>query len=109
MTRSSVLRTIRNEIPYLREHFGVENLALFGSFARGEADETSDIDIVVSLSKPLGFAFLQLGSYLEGKLGRKVDLVTAQTLEMVITDPRRGHIAKNIRETLIYVLLPCLS
>lgn len=87
----------------MREHFGVEKIALFGSFARGEATEDSDIDIVVSLSKPLGFAFIELADYLEEKLGRKVDLVTATTLEMGITDPRRAHIAKDIQESLIHV------
>ena len=102
-SRVSILRIIKKEIPYLRQHFGVEQLALFGSFARDEANENSDIDIVVSLSKPLGFAFIQLADYLEEKLGRKVDLVTSTTLEIGIADPRRAHIAKNIQESLINV------
>jgi len=102
-SRATVLKIIRKERPYLRENFGVERIALFGSFARDEANEDSDIDIVVSLSKPLGFAFIQLANYLEEKLGRKVDLVTAPTLESGITDPRRAHIARDIQESLIYV------
>jgi predicted nucleotidyltransferase len=102
-TQSSILRVIKKEIPYLHTHFGVERIALCGSFARGEANEESDIDIVVSLSKPLGFAFIQLADYLEEKLGRKVDLVTATTLELGIANPRRAHIAKDIQEALIYV------
>lgn len=101
--RALVLRIIKKEIPYLRERFGVEKIALFGSFARDEAADDSDIDILVSLSKPLGFAFIELADYLEEKLGRKVDLVTATTLEMGIADPRRAHIAKDIQESLIHV------
>jgi predicted nucleotidyltransferase len=102
-SRASVLRIIKKETPYLKSHFGVERIALFGSFAREEASEESDIDIVVSLSNPLGFEFIRLGDYLEEKLGRKVDLVTEKTLEMGIVDPRRAHIAREIQESLIYV------
>ena len=102
-SQASILRAIRNEMPYLHEHFGIERVALFGSFARNEADDVSDIDIVVTLSKPLGFAFIRLAEYLEEKLGRKVDLITATTLELGIADPRRAHIAKGIQESLINV------
>lgn len=101
--RMSVIRILMKEMPYLRERFGVEQLAIFGSFARGEVTEESDIDIVVALSKPLGFSFVQLGDYLEEKLDRKVDLITMTTLELGITDPRRAHIAKEIQESLLHV------
>ena len=103
LSRSAILRIIKKEMPYLRDHFGVERSALFGSFSRGEANGESDIDIVVSLSKPLGFAFIHLADHLEDKLDRKVDLVTSTTLEMGISDPRRAHIARDIQESLIYV------
>jgi|PlaIllAssembly_1097288.scaffolds.fasta_scaffold1261556_1 uncharacterized protein len=103
LNRSAILKAIQKEMPYLREHFGVEQLALFGSFARDEAAKDSDIDLVVSLAKPLGFAFVELADYLEEILGRKVDLITATTLEMGITDPRRAHIARDIQESLIHV------
>ncbi len=102
-SQAAILRIIRKEMPYLRQHFGVAQLALFGSVARGEATQESDIDIVVTLSKPLGFAFIELADYLEEKLGRKVDLITATTLEMGIADPRRAHIAKDIQDSMIHV------
>jgi len=101
--QAAILKVLKKEIPYLYERFGVERLALFGSFARDEANEGSDIDIVVWLLKPLGFAFVQLADYLEEKLGRKVDLITATTLELGIANPRRAHIAKDIQESLIHV------
>ena len=103
MDRTVILKTIQKEMPTLQQRFGVEKLALFGSFAHDKAVEKSDIDLVVSLAKPLGFAFLELADYLEGKLGRKVDLITATALEMGIADPRRAHIARDIQESLIYV------
>ena len=54
----------------------IEFCALFGSFARGEADETSDIDLLVRFSKPIGWAFYGIADELEKVLGRKVDLAT---------------------------------
>ena len=102
-SRASIVQIIKKEMPYLHKQFGVDHLALFGSFALDNADETSDIDIVVSLNKPLGFAFIQLADYLEEKLGRKVDLITTTTLEMGMADPQRMHIAKEIQESLINV------
>ena len=101
--RSSVIQMIKKEMPHLRQQFGVEHLAVYGSFARDEADQESDIDLIVSLSRPLGFKFIQLADYLEEKLGRKVDLITASTLEYGRGDPRRAHIAKDIEESLVYV------
>jgi len=103
LDRIAILKIIHKEMPTLRQRFGVEKLALFGSFARDDATENSDIDLVVSLAKPLGFAFVELADYLEEKLGRRVDLITATTLEMGIADPRRAHIAKDIQESLIHV------
>ena len=102
-SRAAILRIIKKEIPYLYKQFGVDQVALFGSYARQESTENSDIDIVISLSKPLGFAFIELADYLEGKLGCKVDLITKSTLELGILDPKRAHIAKDIQESLIYV------
>jgi uncharacterized protein len=101
--RTAIISKIKKEMPYLRQRYGVEQLALFGSYARDEAGEDSDIDIVVSLSQPLGFAFIELADYLEEKLGRKVDLITAATLEMGTADPRRAHIARAIQESLVHV------
>jgi uncharacterized protein len=98
-----IISIIQREKPYLKSRFGVNQIALFGSTATGKADESSDVDILVSLSEPLGFSFIQLADYLERKIGRKVDLITASTLDIGSKDPRRAHIAKEIRGNLIYV------
>ena len=54
--------------------------ALFGSFARGEATEESDIDLLVRFSKPKGFNWLDAAFEIEDSLGKKVDLVTENGL-----------------------------
>ncbi|MFH1769674.1 MAG: nucleotidyltransferase family protein [Parcubacteria group bacterium] len=66
-----------NLIRPIFDRYGVEYAGLFGSFARGEEHETSDIDIVVRLKKPIGlFSLAKLQQELSTTLERKVDLVT---------------------------------
>ncbi len=99
----AILRILTKEMPYLRIRYGVDKLALFGSFARNLGTVDSDVDLMVSLSRPLGFAFIELADYLEQKLGRKVDLITSSTLEFEINESKHSHIAKDIQKSLIYV------
>lgn len=61
--------------------YGVKSIALFGSVARGEATNKSDIDILIDFDAQKGlFVFLSLKQYLENILHHKVDLVTHQAL-----------------------------
>lgn len=62
-------------MPHLREAFGVEEIALFGSYAKGIQTSTSDIDFLVTLKKPSYNLFMGLFLYLENKFNHKVDLV----------------------------------
>ena len=62
--------------PELRARFGVRELAIFGSYARGEATPVSDVDILVALERPLGWEIVDLRDYLEALLGLPVDLLT---------------------------------
>lgn len=66
----------------LHEEYGVASLALFGSTVRGEAGETSDLDMLVEFSKPVGyFGLVALQEYLAELLGREVDLGTLRALK----------------------------
>jgi uncharacterized protein len=66
----------KEKIVEICERNDIEFCALFGSFARGEANEESDIDLLVRFSKPIGWAFYGITEELEKALGRKVDLAT---------------------------------
>ena len=101
-TQSEVLTILRREMPALREQFGVEKIAVYGSFAKGNPTAGSDVDILVSLSKPLGFGFIRLANHLEDQLGRKVDLATFNTLNSPHLNRRRAHITEEIKRTMIY-------
>jgi len=78
-------KDIENKIlalkPTLSSKFFVDKIGYFGSFARNEQTNSSDIDIIVSFSKPLGWAFFDLQDLLETELGRKVDLVSIKALK----------------------------
>ena len=98
-----ILTTLRRELPYLRDRYGVMRLALYGSYAKDTSTTSSDIDILVQLSKPLGLDFIRLAYDLEDILGRRVDLSTFDSLRRTAGDPRRAHIAEDIEESLIHV------
>jgi len=66
---------------------GVKSLAVFGSVARGEATENSDIDVLVDFSQPVGlFEFIRLKNTLETLTGCRVDLVTPDALRPSMRD-----------------------
>jgi len=63
------------------KHHSVKSLAVFGSVARGEANVTSDLDVLVEFSQPVGlFEFIRLKKFLEDLTDCKVDLVTQDAL-----------------------------
>lgn len=77
MTRDEVLATLGAHKQVLEERFGVTSLALFGSLARDQATEESDLDILVEFgTTPDWRAYFGAVSYLEDLLGRPVDLAT---------------------------------
>lgn len=74
MNKQEILDTLKAEKPYLSEHFGLEELALFGSYTRNSATENSDVDLLVSLKHPSYSALMGLYIYLESKLNSKIDI-----------------------------------
>ena len=82
MPKKEVLRVLEQHRESLREQFDVTSIRLFGSVARGEDSDTSDVDILVDFGeKPSLFGFLRLRTYLEDLLGARVDLVTESGLK----------------------------
>ena len=86
MRRDEVLAWLAAHWPELTER-GVARLAVFGSVGRDEARTDSDVDLLVEFDRPVGlFAFSELKEYLEGLLGRPVDLVTRAALKPRLRD-----------------------
>jgi len=81
MDRQAILELLRAEAPALRRKYDVKSLAVFGSLARGDDREGSDVDILVTFEGKTTFDnFFDLKFYLEDTLGRPVDLVTQNAL-----------------------------
>jgi predicted nucleotidyltransferase len=86
-------RKLKGQEALLRERFKVKELGIFGSYVRGEQNETSDVDILVEFYEPISlFAFMDLEEHLKKLLGMNVDLVSKRALK-----PRIGkHIMKEV-------------
>ncbi len=81
MDQQTVIEALLEHRAVLSERFGVKDLALFGSFARNQAKDSSDVDILVNFVGPAtSKAFFGVQFYLEDLLGRRVDLVTSKAL-----------------------------
>ncbi len=78
----------------IRKKYGVLILGIFGSYARGEENKASDIDILIEIEKPIGLKFFELWDELEKLLECEVDLVRAKLLREEI----RNDILKEVVE-----------
>jgi uncharacterized protein len=78
----------RARIAEICRRFGVKELALFGSVARGDESDDSDVDLlyVAGPDARLGFAINQLEDELEAVFGRSVDLVSRKALHRLIRE-----------------------
>ena len=75
MNRDQVLQLLRTHKPTLAERFGVTELALFGSFARDEATERSDVDVLVRFEIPPDYRrYFGAQFYLEDLFERPVNM-----------------------------------
>ncbi len=76
MTKDSIIATLKAEKQFLQKQFGVEEIALFGSYARGDEHTGSDVDILVKLQNKTLRNYIGIIDFLQEKLNAKVDLVT---------------------------------
>ena len=82
MQRDEALRILIALRPTMVERFGVKRIRLFGSTARNEAREDSDVDVLVEFERPATFdSYFGLLHFLEDQLGVSVDLVTEKGLK----------------------------
>lgn len=77
MNRDQVLAALRRHRQEIEQRFAIKHLSVFGSAARDELRDDSDIDVLVEFKGKATFdGYMDLKSYLETLLGRNVDLVT---------------------------------
>ena len=96
LTREDILKILRDNKERFAEKYSVTRLGLFGSFARNEATEESDVDICVEVAEPTYDNMFYLWEEMTEKTSRPVDLVRV----------RRGmnaFLKKRIKRDAIYV------
>lgn len=86
----------RRLAPLCRAH-GITRLEIFGSVARGDAQPGSDVDLVATLTKPLGFRFYGLGDDMERVLGVRVHLLSRDQIDTMTNPYYLASIRPDIR------------
>ena len=95
-TKAEVLEILEKDFPYLKKVFHVEKIGLFGSYARQEQTEKSDLDLMVEFQKTPDFLELSdLEDHLSDLVGFKVEIVTPGGL--------KDRIKQNIMEDMEFV------
>ena len=97
MKKDEIISILKTDKQFLKDNYGVEAIALFGSYAKGLENPESDLDIYVELKTPSYSFLMGLYSHLEDKLNSKIEIV------------RKGpHLSErflnSIKNDLIYVV-----
>lgn len=89
-----ILSLLKNNTPLIKKKYGVKKIGIFGSVARGDAKEASDVDVLVEFKKDkINFDnFMDLGFFLEDLFRKKVDLITVGGLDKYI----RPYVEKEV-------------
>jgi len=96
MTRSQIINILKKTKKQVRQQYRADIKGIFGSYARGEAREDSDIDILVEFMKGATLLDLTgLGNLLEEKLQHKVDIVSQRAV--------RTELASYIYRDIVYL------
>lgn len=78
--KEEVIKKLHDNLPEIRERFGIETIGIFGSVARGEDTAESDVDIVYTFRQGRGNLrdYAGVTEYLEKLLGRNIDFVSLE-------------------------------
>ena len=96
MNRDDIISFISLHKDEFRQKYGVKKIGLFGSYAKGDVHEGSDIDIVVELEKPDLFIMIGIKQAIEESLKKKVDVIR-------LRDKMNSFLRQRIERDVIYV------
>jgi len=94
-TKEEIIDLLYQQKHEYAEKFKVRSMAIFGSYARGDQGDNSDIDIIVDVDPSIGLEFVTLAESIERLVGQRVELVSLRALK-----PRQ---LEYIQPELIYV------
>ena len=95
MKREKIIHQLQQVKTQFFSKYPLKSMALFGSFARNEADKNSDIDILVEFSRPTDFEIVDLTMDLENIFHKKVDIISRKGV--------KPNLLPFIEKDLIYV------
>jgi len=79
---------------YLEDKYFVKKIGLFGSYARNEQHDNSDIDLIVEFSHPIGIEFVSLANEIENEFNTKIDLISIKSINK--------HYMSELKNEIIY-------
>lgn len=95
MIKDKVINLLKEHLAQIQK-YKIKKISIFGSVARGQELPESDIDILIKFEGPASYdMYMDLKFFLEDLLGRKVDLITEDSL--------RNEIKKHVEKDLIRV------
>lgn len=95
LTLTSIKSKLLELKPRLLEKYPLASIAIFGSYARQEANEHSDVDVMVEFNGKIGIRFIDLADEIEDCLGIKTDVVSRKGI--------KPSYFEHIKNDLIYV------
>jgi predicted nucleotidyltransferase len=78
---TSIKNTLKQLKPELIEKYHISTLGLFGSIVRNDFNASSDVDIIVDFTQPIGIEFIELADFIERKIKKSVDLVSKKGIK----------------------------
>jgi len=99
LSQKEIINKLKQQYPYLAEHYGLKRIGLFGSYAKGCPREDSDIDFVAEFNVPIGLKFIDFTEYLSVVFDKPVDVLTPVGIKTI----RSERVARDIGDSIIYV------
>ena len=96
MDRDTVLNILAQYKEKKRDEYAIEKIGIFGSVARGEATDTSDVDICITTKRPDLFMLVHIQEELQNLFHKSVDIVR-------IRERMNPYLKKRIEKEAIYV------
>ena len=80
-TLQNIVEKLKQAKPELEKKYPITGIGIFGSYARGEANKDSDIDIAVQIDGAMGLSFVAMADEIEAILGIKTDVVPMRAIK----------------------------
>ena len=94
-TLEAIIEKLKKHKPELQKKYPVSRLGVFGSYARREATEKSDIDIAVEINGTMGLSFVAMADEIENLFGIKTDIIPLRSI--------KPHYLQYVEKDIVYV------